>query len=132
MIFAVANTGISALERRDAKRALTDCPAELRLPSGIRSAQLYDISQTGAQLSLANPPPVGASALLKWGQHEYFVTVAWASATLCGVIFDRPISDDIVYESAQMPAPALGPAARVSNIALGGRRSPLVTATDRD
>ena len=132
MLSDVANTRVSALERRDAKRALTACPAELRLPSGSRTAQLFDISRTGAQLSLTDPPPVGASALLKWGRHEYFATVAWASPALCGVIFDRPISDDIVAESAQMPTPKLGPPARVANIALGERRSPIVPVKNRD
>ena len=112
----------ASTERRGDQRARLECPARLHLTVGIRTGVLWDLSSTGARFHTDNPPPAGMTALLQWQSHEAFCKVVWATADMCGVTFDRPLSRALVEGSVEEAA-RRGPAASVSNIPLGRRRS---------
>lgn len=116
---ALAQTPV---ERRAAPRTRLECPAKLHLTVGIRVGTLLDLSSGGARFHSDNPPPEGMTALLQWQSHEAFCKVVWATADMCGLAFDRPLSRALVEGSAEEDA-RRGPAASVGNIPLGQRRS---------
>jgi hypothetical protein len=93
------------------------------MPSGDRQGQLADLSESGACVELSNPPPVGALAMLKWGPHESFCTVVWAKASACGVTFEKPISQSVVFETISENVEAIALAADPTRIPLGQKRS---------
>lgn len=120
------------IERREAGRARTDCPARLRTPGGDWYGRLWDLSETGARVQIQNPPAQGVTCLIGWQANELFCRVVWSAHDMCGVLFERPISRAVVMETLGEPEPEMpsGPAASVGNIPVGRRRSRLRLADD--
>ena len=116
-------------ERRTALRTRIDVPAKLHTTSGDQMARLADISENGAGLSLHDPPSVGTPGVLKWRSYEVFFTVAWASDDSCGVLFDAPISSELVLETVRNSALKNNRPAEPSRIAQGQKRAKLFTAS---
>lgn len=87
------------------------------------AGQLWDMSEAGARLQLADPPPVGATALLRWTGREAVCTVVWADGEMCGIAFTRPVSPEVVAEAAGLNRVVDLPIAQVGNIAQGRKRS---------
>lgn len=107
-------------DRRAAARSRVAEDAHLQTPGGDWRGTLWDLSETGARLQVANPPGAGATALLRWAGHECFCRVAWATGDMCGLAFDRPLARTLVRDAVARhdgPRPTLG------NIPLGQKRS---------
>ena len=131
----VANRAAQAqlpIERRAAGRARTDCPARLRTPGGDWHGRLWDLSEAGARVQVENPPQEGATCLIAWQSNELFCRVVWTVDDMCGVMFERPISQAAVLvtlgeaEPEAEPEPArLTRLATLRNIPIGKRRSHL-------
>lgn len=93
-------------ERRTGPRTRVDCLATLLMPSGDRPGRLFDISTTGARFTTEDPPAKGMSAILDWSLHEAYCMVAWTKPGMCGVEFDRPITQreiDRLIEASSGP-----------------------------
>jgi hypothetical protein len=113
------------IERRLCGRARTDCAARLQTPGGDWHGRLWDLSETGARVHAANPPAEGVLALLKWHTNEVFCRVVWSADDMCGVAFERPLSNSVVAETLGESAIDRGPTASVASIPVGTRRSRL-------
>lgn len=120
------------IERRAAGRARTDCTARLRTPAGDWHGRLWDLSEAGARVQVDNPPAQGVTALIAWPGAEVFCRVVWSAEDMCGVVFERPIAASTVLATLGAPEPETpaGPAASVSNIPVGQRRSRLRSSED--
>ena len=112
-------------ERRTALRTRIDMPARLHTASEDQFVRLADISEYGAGISLSNPPLVGMPGVLKWRAYQVFFTVAWVGENACGVMFDMPISSELVLETIRYGALKNERPAEPSRIALGQKRSRL-------
>jgi hypothetical protein len=112
----------SARERRALPRKPMAVSARLELPSGGRSVQIVDLSDRGARVQLAAPPPVGAPALLKWQSHECYGTVAWATDSECGLRFDQELAQTVLATCAESHTERLKPVAALDRIRIGAKR----------
>ncbi|GGD50242.1 hypothetical protein GRI62_06880 [Erythrobacter arachoides] len=88
-------------ERRIAARVRVNAPAMLLLPSGGRPGHIFDISTDGARFMTQSPPRQGMSAILEWADYEVYCIVSWQRPGMCGVAFDRPISQQAVDRLAR-------------------------------
>ena len=84
---------------------------------------MWDLSQTGARISLASAPEHGESALLKWGTEQVMCRVVWTEGDMCGVSFENPIDPAVVSATARLLGIVEHPTAAMSNIPVGRRRS---------
>lgn len=116
-------------DRRIALRSRINLPARLHTAGGDQSVWLADLSEYGAGISMSNPPRVGMPGVLKWGPYKVFFTVAWANDDSCGVIFDAPISGEIVLEAIREGALKNDRSAEPSRIAHGIKRARLCKTT---
>lgn len=110
-------------DRRASARRSSDERACLHLPGGDRNGRLIDISERGARLQVTNPPIAGALALLKWGSHEVFCRIAWSGGDHCGVLFERPISLELVTRTSDAVSRRDGLAADPNKIPAGRKRA---------
>lgn len=88
--------------RRGKARLRTQMAGELLLPYGRSQCLVLDLSQTGAQLELPDPPRAGADAILYWNGFELFGTVRWAGERQCGVSFDDTLAHDTVLKARDL------------------------------
>ncbi len=95
-------------------RALPSKPlaisARLELPSGGRSVQILELTDRGAHLYIAAPPPVGAPALLKWQANE------------CGLRFDKELAPTVLATCADTGSARIKPVAALDRIRIGTKR----------
>jgi hypothetical protein len=91
---------------------------------------LWDLSETGARVSLDNPPQAGESALLKWGTEKVMCSVVWVDRDMCGLSFDHPIDPAVVESSGRMIGILEQPIAAVGNIPVGRKRSAATVQDD--
>ena len=120
------------VDRRVFSRVPVDRPARLITAGGYRTAELCDLSRGGARLSLGSPPAEGTTALLRWDMHEVLCTVVWSSDIACGVIFETPISDDVVDKSASLPSGKARRDAGVTRIEFGKKRRALLPSGEQE
>lgn len=122
----------NADERRSVQRYTVDCPAKLKMLGGDREGRLSDLSEAGARFDTANPPQEGVSGLLSWGDYEFFGKVVWANQNSCGIVFERPLSLNVVEQTCEIVEVQSGPVANFGNIpvAARGRRASLVARED--
>jgi hypothetical protein len=127
MVFPRIAQAHAAFERRSGGRARTDCAARLQTPGGDWQGRLWDLSEEGARVQVANPPTQGVMCLISWHNHEMFCRVVWSDADMCGVMFERPIFRSVVLATLGEPEPETpsGPPASVQNIPAGRRRGHL-------
>jgi hypothetical protein len=116
------------IERRAARRTRATCPASLRTLTSETFGHLWDISETGARVSMPSPPAEGEAAQLKWGTERVLCRVVWIDHDMCGLAFDSPIDPAVVEASARMLGIVEHPTAEVGNIPLGRKRSAPGTA----
>jgi len=76
---------------RSLNRLSLGVPGELELTRGTQTCTVQDICSTGAQISMAPPPPRGAPAVLRVVGNAVFATVTWTRADRCGLRFDQPL-----------------------------------------
>jgi hypothetical protein len=84
---------------------------------------LWDLSETGARISVPTPPPVGESALLKWGTERVMCRIVWTEHDICGLEFEKPIDPAVVAASARLLGIIEQPTAAIGNIPVGRKRS---------
>jgi len=102
-------------------RAGMEVPAVLKLVTSEREGQLVNLTESGASIRVANAPPIGTTALLRWDGYEAFCRVVWCASGTCGLAFERPIPGGIVLRTTGRRE-ARGPAAGLGNIPQGQRR----------
>ena len=117
------DNGPFVIERRTARRSRATCGASLRTLSGEVFGQLWDLSETGARITVASAPERGESALLKWGTEQVMCRVVWTEGDMCGLSFENPIASAVVSETARLLGIVEHPTAAISNIPVGRRRS---------
>src|SRR6187455_998911 len=88
-------------DRRIATRSRVSCPVQLQLASGERIGCMWDLSERGARVQMDNPPPVGARVIVEWTCYDAVCKVAWATETMCGLMFEQAISLARVIEAQQ-------------------------------
>ena len=111
------------IERRRRRRSRATCAASIETPAGEIFGQLWDLSETGARVQTADPPGEGTAALLKWASERVACQVIWARDDMCGLGFENPIDRDIVSATTRVIGGPEQPAASVSNIPVGRKRS---------
>ena len=65
--------------------------ATLHVGPRYRPVTIRDLSETGARIELAEPPPSGTTVQLRRGSLSVQGQVAWANARTCGMQFEAPI-----------------------------------------
>lgn len=116
-------------DRRVARRYLVDCPARLAIAGGERDGRLSDLSEHGARLETALPPPPGTTGFLRWNGEDHYCKVIWSNDTRCGLQFERPIASALVEATCSAMEIAFKPVAALGRIPLGQRRGRSI-ATD--
>lgn len=117
------DTDTCAADRRASRRVRVTCPATLQTMTTMTDGTLGDISETGARFEADEPPGKGATAVLKWGDHEAVCTIIWHDDGACGVWFKQPLSAEVVAETAALDKVLELPIASVGNISQGRKRS---------
>ena len=120
------------IERRAARRTRATCAASLRTLTRESVGHLWDLSETGARVSVESPPEVGETAVLKWGAEKVMCRVVWIDRDICGLSFDTPIDAAVVASSARLIGIVEQPVAAVGNIPVGRKRSAVGEATVGD
>jgi hypothetical protein len=123
MGFFRSDSGPFLIERRTARRTRATCAASLRTLTDEIFGHLWDLSETGARISLPRPPEVGETAVLKWGTERVMCRVVWTEHDLCGLEFDGPIDLAVVSSSSRMLGIVEHQTAAMGNIAAGRKRS---------
>lgn len=113
------------IERRAARRTRATCAASLRTLTRECIGHLWDLSETGARVSVDSPPEAGETAVLKWGAEKVMCRVVWIDHDMCGLSFDSPIDSAVVASSARLIGIVEQPTAAVGNIPVGRKRSAL-------
>jgi hypothetical protein len=112
-----------SIERRAARRTRATCAASLRTLTNEYFGNLWDLSETGARISLPDPPPAGENGLLKWGTERAMCRIVWVERDLCGLEFERPIDPVTVAASVRLLGIVEQPTAAMGNIPVGRKRS---------
>jgi hypothetical protein len=68
---------------------------------------LLDVSATGAKLDGGGGLSVGQNIWLKSGNVDVLAEVVWSRPDICGVHFDKPLSEDEIKQLTQVPQGAL-------------------------
>ena len=72
-------------------------------------------------MKLSSPPPVGASAILKWKANEVFALIVWADLDECGLHFEHELAN--VYKaSSRAKCEAEKPIATLDKMRFGAKR----------
>src|SRR4051812_36468413 len=117
------DNGPFLIERRASRRTRATCAASLRTLTNEIFGHLWDLSETGARISVATPPPAGESALLKWGTERVMCRIVWTEHDICGLEFEKPIDPAVVASSARLLGIVELPTAEMGNIPVGRKRS---------
>jgi len=120
------------IERRAARRTRATCAASLRTLTRESIGHLWDLSETGARVSVDVPPEAGETAVLKWGAEKVMCRVVWIDRDLCGLAFDDPIDPAIVASSARLLGIVEQPSATLGNIPVGTKRSDVGASATRE
>ncbi len=116
-------------ERRGAGRFLVEIPVKFRTVSGIRDCWMGNISDTGAMIQTDSPPAEGVSGWLIMGDVELYCSVAWSSDRNCGIKFEHALGQaTLAHIASKDKRQDNGPSARRGNIAVGRKRSSLVSS----
>src|SRR4051812_45069875 len=117
------DNGPFLIERRASRRTRATCAASLRTLTNEIFGHLWDLSETGARISVPTPPPAGESALLKWGTERVMCRIVWTEHDICGLEFEKPIDPAVVASSARLLGIVELPTAEMGNIPVGRKRS---------
>jgi hypothetical protein len=82
------------LGNRAMARLSAGLEAGLVLPERTTACTIENLSRLGCRLALAEPPRVGATALLRLAEVEMLGTVNWVRAQKCGIKFAQPLALD--------------------------------------
>lgn len=76
--------------------------------SASYSAELVDLSATGARLRCDDLPAIGVELFLTAGRIKTFCTVRWTSELECGVQFYEPLLQEDIISVRREAAAGLG------------------------
>jgi hypothetical protein len=82
--------------RRESSRVRLYLPAKVQTTFDQGRAAIYNVSCTGAQVTLDAPPRMGSDLLLKSGSIDVLCTIVWVKGNVCGLEFDEPLSEEEV------------------------------------
>ena len=119
-------------DRRATLRNRINLPARLRTTSTSMAVWLADISELGAGIGMRDPPPVGMPVVLKWSCYEVFASVVWSNDDSCGLMFDAPVSSEVVLEAMREGALKNDRSAETSRIVMGRKRGGSLRASTYD
>lgn len=102
--FGKANGG----GRREGSRELAPLIVVLTTVSASYTAQLVDLSATGARLRCSDLPTIGLDLFLNVGRIKTFCTVRWVRGGDCGVQFDEPLLQEDVIAVRREVAAGMG------------------------
>lgn len=85
--------------RRSAPRLRLSLPAQLIAVEKAHTCILLNLSRTGAQVAILDAMREGEGAILRCGIIDQFVIVARSEFGLNALVFDEPLTDDIVLET---------------------------------
>jgi hypothetical protein len=120
------------IERRASRRTRATCAAGLRTLTNEYFGHLWDLSETGARISLPDPPPAGENGLLKWGTERVMCRIVWVERDLCGLEFEHPIDPAVVSASTRRLGIVEQPTAAMGNIPVGRKRSQMGASASRE
>jgi hypothetical protein len=80
------------LGNRSMARLTAGLEAALVTPDRTAQCKVENVSRLGCRLQLAEPPRVGATALVRFAEVEVLGTISWAKATRCGVKFAQQLT----------------------------------------
>lgn len=113
-------------ERRVALRNRINLPARIRTVGSSAAVWLADISELGVGIGMPDAPVVGTPVVISWSCYEVFGTVAWSSSEGCGLMFDTPISREVVLETMRDGALKNDRSAQTARIVPGRKRESLI------
>lgn len=91
--------------RREDSRESAPLTVVLTTVSNSYSAELVDLSATGARLRCADLPAIGVELNLTVGRIKSFCTVRWTSDDECGVQFFEPLLQaDVISVRSEVAA----------------------------
>ena len=97
-------------EQRRAKRSRVLLGARLATPTGEIDVRLRNLSQLGALLSCASPPPLGSAVTFMRGETVVRAAVMWVDGEQFGIKFDVPIEESELLIHIAPPSKADEPA----------------------
>ena len=90
-------------DRRIRPRRRVLLSAILEMPEGDRTVKMRNLSSTGTLIELDRPPPVGTLVTFRRGNTVAPGTVVWATQSMIGVEFIRPIHEKEVLIHIRRP-----------------------------
>jgi len=91
--------------RREGSREAAPLHVLMTTISNSYSAQLVDLSATGARLRCDDVPAIGVELYLTVGRIKTFCTVRWTGDFECGVQFYEPLlQDDVISVRSEVAA----------------------------
>lgn len=90
-------------DRRDRPRRRVLLTAILETPEGDRNVRMRNLSSTGALIETNRPPPVGTLVTFRRGNTVAPGTIVWATQSMIGVQFIRPIHESEVLIHVRRP-----------------------------
>lgn len=79
---------------RSAAREPVLLRAALHTLTASRGVTLFDVSATGARMSMPEPLRCGQTVWLKLPPAEHFAKVVWLGDDVCGIQFDEPLDEE--------------------------------------
>ena len=93
-----------AVGRRGRNRLRARLAAKIMTLDGTRNTILLDLSQTGARLNACPEMLAGQQAVLSWSGFEVFGILVWVENGSCGMVFDQPLSPELVFATRDLDA----------------------------
>lgn len=88
--------------RRRHSRLRTRLPTRLMTLTDTYHVTMFDLSFSGARVAIDGFVRPGGEAVLCWGGFEVFANVAWCSGGYCGLIFEEPLSGNVLIATRDM------------------------------
>lgn len=85
--------------RRSAPRLRLSLPAQLVAVEKAHTCILLNLSRSGAQVAILDSVREGEGAMLRCGVINHFVLVTRSEFGLNALVFDEPLTDEIVLET---------------------------------
>lgn len=100
-------SGLSSYEptlgRRRESRLRVRLQVRLITLDGTTRLAMADVSRRGARLAGSLPRlRVGQQGVIQWGPFEAFGQVAWCNERGCGLIFDEPLAQHVLFSTRQI------------------------------
>lgn len=99
MNLATAHDWLARFGRRKNTRFAVNLPARITTLEGWQSADLINLSVSGAMLKITQAVTRSGTLLLQWQGYSVFGRVQWIEYDRVGVQFDHEIDDGVIAHS---------------------------------